>query len=229
MTPRANDRDERRLLLRRRLYLAGLLPLLAAVLLAAKVGLMLVHDHQGRGAYDEGRWDPAGQSFAANRTLNLFEPWLAPFNEGAARYRAGDLGAAADRFEEALPLAPSDRECTVRVNLAIVWEAVGDRAAEDEDLEEAVRTWRVGRDVLATGDCPQETARAVDGRLEKRLARADRAQRRDRGDREERREERQRERRKEKQIEKKNEQARRGANEYQDFVDSPPAQQDPQW
>ncbi len=171
----------RRRALRRWLLLAGVLPLLLCVALALKVGVMLAHDRAGRDALADGAAARARDSFAANRSLNLLQPWVAPYDEGVARFTLGDHGGAVVSFEAALADAPSQEQCRVRVNLALSLEAVGDQAATaggaagdpagdagGQDLHQvAQRSWQRARDTLAGGDCvePGSTAAAVDARL----------------------------------------------------------------
>ncbi|MBS43913.1 MAG: hypothetical protein CMH83_12280 [Nocardioides sp.] len=151
---------------RRRLLLLGLLLLLPALVLSGKVGLMLWHDRQGRDALAEERYADARDHFAANRTLNLVERWVAPYDEGIALYGLDEPSLAVTAFEDALVVVPPDEECRVRVNLAVAHEAVGDAyaAASPADLAAARDEWTTGREVLADGGClvPPELAPADD-------------------------------------------------------------------
>ncbi len=45
---------------------------------------MLHHDAEGRGALDDGAPARAVEAYAANRTLNVLEPWVAPYDEATA-------------------------------------------------------------------------------------------------------------------------------------------------
>ena len=175
---------------RNRLFLLGLRPAVLALLFAGKVGLMTLQQARGEEAYDAGRFVGAAERFAGNDRLNLMEPWLAPFNQGTARYRADDPWAAVELFRRALPDTPPEHECTVRTNLALSAERIGDMAAEQGDRELAVQAWRAGRSTLAEGEClvasddadegdraarrvsgaQAEDARTVDRRLREKLA-----------------------------------------------------------
>lgn len=74
---------------------------------------------------------PAARRFAELQLVaNVFEPHKAHFNVGTAAAALGDLPAATDALTEALRLTPSDDECSVRVNLALVYEARADAATE---------------------------------------------------------------------------------------------------
>ena len=60
---------------------------------------------------------------------NFIEPWIPWFNRGDAKAANLDFTPAIDDFEHALELAPADKECTVRVNLSLSWELLGDSYA----------------------------------------------------------------------------------------------------
>ena len=162
---------ERRRRLRRRLLLAGLVPLLAALAFSAKVGTMVWADREGRAAYGDGDFAAAQHQFESNGTLNLLEPWIAPYDEGTARYLLGDFAGAKGDLEEALGLAPSDEVCRVRINLSLTHEAIGDDLAAVRPLK-ALKAYRDGADTLAGGDCVAgSVGRAIDTRLQEKLAR----------------------------------------------------------
>ena len=169
--------DQTRRHWRRRLLLAGLAPLLLALLLAGKVAAMSLHDRDGRAAYRAGDFAAARSAFASNSTLNYLQAWVAPFDEGTTRYRLEDFPGAIRLLEEALEVVPADSECLVRINLALSHEAVGDAAATGGDVAAAGGRWRQGVDVLAASDClesgavePQRAdARTVDERLRSKL------------------------------------------------------------
>ncbi len=143
---------------RRRLLLAGLLPLLLALAFTAKVAVMLAHDSAGRGAYAAQRYADARDSFAANGTLNHLESWVSPYDEGTARYRVADFSGAVRSLVDALASAPPEEECRVRINLGLAHEAVGDAAAAGGDREAARESWVAGVRALADGGCLELTS-----------------------------------------------------------------------
>lgn len=166
--------------LRRLLVTVGLLPALVALVALGKVVVMMSHDEDGRTAFGAAEFTAAAEEYRANRTWNWFEPWIAPFDEGAARHADGSYDAAMGLYEQALETVPGVEECTVRINLALANEALGDLAAQDtpEDPGLAGQYWRAGIDALAAGGCPQESGRGagqtaaaedVDRRLREKL------------------------------------------------------------
>lgn len=164
--------------LRRILLLAGLLPALLLAAYALKVTLMLQANASGRDAFDRGDLDGAAAEFAGTRKLNWFESWVAAFDEGTADHAQGRYADAITSYEAALEDVPHRDECTVRINLALAHEAVGDAALEAGATEDALAAFQAGIDVLAAGDCPRDSGRgedqsadadAVDKRLREKL------------------------------------------------------------
>ncbi|HWJ10152.1 MAG TPA: hypothetical protein VNS46_12295 [Nocardioides sp.] len=173
----ANPRGRQRL----GLMVAGALPALLVLGYLVKVGLMLQHNAAGRDAFDRGEYDSAASEFFDTRDLNLFEPWVAPFDEGAAHHAEGAFDDAIAAYDAALEDVPERDECTVRINLALAHEAVGDQRQADQDLDGAIEAWQEGIDVLAAGECPTDSGRgqkqsddaaAVDERLQRKLQEA---------------------------------------------------------
>lgn len=166
--------------LRRALWRAGIVPGVLALVVLGKVLVMMSHDEEGRAAFADTRFDRAAEEFAENRSWNWFEPWVAPFDEGAARHANEQYDVALDHYQTALETVPESEECTVRINLALVHETLGDRAATTSppNRNEATAQWRAGIQALAEGDCPRasgrgpeqtEDAAEVDRRLRQKL------------------------------------------------------------
>lgn len=153
----------------------GLLPLLAALLPSAKVAVMVQQNHAGRAALSDDRFDEAARAFGFTGLVNVFEPWVAPYDRGTTDYLRGEYDDARRLLEDALTDVPPAEQCRVRINLALTHEALGDAARADGDLEQARAGWAQGRDVLAAGGCAEPAqddadATSVDRRLTKKLA-----------------------------------------------------------
>lgn len=221
--------------LRRVLVLAGVLPALVALVFAAKVVTMLSHDRDGHAAFDDGSFSTSADEFAANGSLNWFEPWITAFDEGAARHAAGDLEDALERYATALEDVPAEEECTVRINEALAHESLGDTAAANDDADEAAGHWQAGIDTLAEGGCPTDAGRgedqtaeaaAVDQRLRDKLQQQQQQQQQQRQEQEqqedqpqtpEERQEQREQERKERKLEERNDDA---IEEQQDYEES---------
>lgn len=148
----ARQRRRRRL---RLVYVLASSPVMLALLVAAV--LLLRPSVVMQGALD---------SFAANRfeaseressTLlenNILEPYLPWFNRGDARAAQEQYTDAIDDFERALALAPDERQCDVRVNLALSWERLGDVYVTGGYFQGALLLYRQAAAVIAAGaDC----------------------------------------------------------------------------
>jgi hypothetical protein len=154
---------------RRRLLLAGLVPLTLTLLFVAKVVLMTWHDADARSAFDEGRTDDAVAEYQANGRANVLEPWVAHYGEGTARVAGLDYTAAIPDLEAAVREVPSDQECRVRVNLAMALEGAGVETGMSR--VGAIKGWARAREILADGGCLDDevtgkAARTVDRRLQ---------------------------------------------------------------
>lgn len=163
---------------RRVLYLAGLLPLLVALAFTFKVMTMRHHDGDGSSAWHAGNGAKALEEYSANQSVNLLQPWLAPFDSGDAAFRLGDYPRARGLFTDALGSVPHKQECTVRINLALTDEAIGDAASKAGRPDDATDAWQDGVTALDQGDCPthaglgkkqSQDAAAVRARLEQKL------------------------------------------------------------
>ncbi|WP_183099910.1 hypothetical protein [Nocardioides pelophilus] len=215
------------------LVLAGILPALVALAFAAKAVTMLSHDRDGRGQFDDADYLAAADEFAANRSLNWFQPWIAAFDEGAARHAEGDLDEAIELYTVALEDVPAEDECTVRINQALAHESLGDAALEAGDADEAIGQWQAGIDVLAEGRCPTDSGRgedqtedaaAVDQRLRDKLQQQQQQQEEEEKDEQQQdqqqspqdQQEQREQERKERELEERNDEAVEDGQEYED-------------
>lgn len=153
--------DVRRVGRRRLLLWAAPLAVLL-LLFAGKVAVMQWSNAAGRAAYEGKDFGGAAEAFGRNGTLNLLERWVAPFNEGDALFGRQDHAGAVDRFGRALETVPHAHECTVRINLATVHEAVGDAAREAGDTDAAKTAYEQARTVLADGRCPTDAGQGAE-------------------------------------------------------------------
>ncbi|MEN8705216.1 MAG: hypothetical protein ABF306_03670 [Nocardioides marinisabuli] len=144
---------------RTRLLVLGVVPIVLTTALCLKVLVMVEHDRAGRAALAEGDYSGARASFAANSLLNWFEPWVAPYNEGLALYRARDHKRAADHYKAALSEAPAHQKCRIAVNLALALEAGGDDAAGRGHLEAARSGWTAALATLQEEACDSPRGR----------------------------------------------------------------------
>jgi tetratricopeptide (TPR) repeat protein len=162
---------------RNRLYLVGVLPSLLLLLVSARLLLVAVDQDEGLTAYSAGQHASARERFERNGVLNPLEPWIAPFNEGDALFRLDDYRGAVASFSAALSVAPAERECDVRNNLALSHEALGDRASRRGNLAAALASWQRGRNAIERCLSPETPAseetraasQAIDTRLQEKI------------------------------------------------------------
>ena len=149
--PDAQERPQERaarIRRRRRLLAWGMLPVLAALLVAAKLLGMSVFAQQAIWAFDAK--DGAGVSSAADGmgVADVVETHKSHFARGDAYVLAGDYARARGAFEEALRRTGADDECTVRVNLVLSIEKLADAAKESGDTAGATTLYDEGLAVV---------------------------------------------------------------------------------
>lgn len=172
---------------RRRLLLWSAVPVFLALCVAAKLLSLGVLGEQAAGAFGAG--DAAAVQKAADglNLANVVEQHKAPFAAGDARALAGDYAAARHLFQEALAAVPegSADECSVRINLSLAIERMGDEKVKAEDPASAAALFAEALDVagaapegcFAPGTAPGAGQQLTDAeaRLNDKLAAAQRA------------------------------------------------------
>lgn len=148
----ASNRRRRRI---RRWIAIGTLPLtLAALLFVGKILSMYAFAHQSITAYVADDYSGSEASARGQEFLNWFEPYKAPFNVGTALAGAEKLPEARTELEESLDLATGLEVCTVRINLALVLERMGDAARTGGDGAAAAEFY--GEALTVTTESPEE-------------------------------------------------------------------------
>jgi len=150
MTMQNATRARRR---RRAKYLLLSLPVLVALVYVAVrlIGLSTVNQ-TAIDLFDSGAYAASEQRSTSLLDQNIIEPYLPWFNRGDAKAAQERYTDAIDDFERALELAPGDRQCDVRVNLALSWERLGDTYAAAGFPEGAKQLYAASLAVIAEGD-----------------------------------------------------------------------------
>jgi len=150
MTNTALTRARRR---RRLKYLLFSLPVVVALLVVAGmiVGPYTTNDSAVR-SYEYGDFDGSAEQSSRLLDGNLLEDWVPWFNRGNALAEQEEYTAAIDDFERALELAPEERACDVRVNLALSWERLGDIYIAGGFNQGAINLYEAAKAVIAEGD-----------------------------------------------------------------------------
>ena len=141
---------------RRVLLLIGIVPVVIGLAFLAKVILMGHHDRGGRDAWDVRDAATAMEHYSANRDLNVLQPWIAHFDAGNAAFLLGENARAVAYYGQALERVPDDHECTVRINMSLTQEAIGDRARDTGDQAGAKAAYAKALATLQEGDCPTD-------------------------------------------------------------------------
>lgn len=126
-----------RLRLRRRLLICSAPLTLLALLIAVKLISVVVLGNSAVSDYASRNGNAVRTDAEVLGVANIVEPAKAPFAAGAAAVLAGRLEDADRHFSAALSRADADDSCPVRVNLELVRETQGDRAAAAGDRARA--------------------------------------------------------------------------------------------
>ena len=137
-------------LARRRLLMFWIsLPVVAMVLAASVILLSRAPTAQRAiDAYDGGSYTQSQDISTSLLAPNIVEPYLPYFNRGDAYAADQNYGSATDDFEKALELAPLQRKCDVRLNLALTWERFGDIYVANGFYQGAVLLYEASQAVL---------------------------------------------------------------------------------
>lgn len=140
---------------------------------AAKVAVMQTNNSAGLSDYEQGFFVGAGERFESNRTLNLFSPWVAPFNHGTAVFQEGDLTQAEADFREALAKRPGSHRCKVTLNLVWTLETRGDQQAAAGQEAAARTSYQSAQQELDASGCQNRPADEQDAAQQTRERLAD--------------------------------------------------------
>ena len=128
MTPRPS-----RLRLRRRLLLYSAPVVAIALLVAIKLFSVVLVGNSAGHAFASGDGSAVRTDAAILGVVNVVEPARAPFAAGIAAVLDGRLEDADAHFSDALSRSDTSGSCPARVNLELVRETQGDRAAAAGD------------------------------------------------------------------------------------------------
>lgn len=152
----------------------------ALIVVAVMSGIVLYGMGVGKARYEAGSYAASAQAYdVARRTIpDQFGRWEAYLGSGTAEARAGALESATRKLSIALTLVPKDAdsahpaptgvvkdedytdECTVRINLSIVYTARGDRFSEAGYAQDAADQYKAA--TRAIGTCAEQGQKAKD-------------------------------------------------------------------
>lgn len=145
---------------RRRAHWLVVPGLLAAAMLAAAVvlALQLVFLDAGNAAWQRHDNTDAEHQYTRSMDVSLINEWIPVHNRGVARFGLQSWDAAAKDFEAAAALAPTERQCTVRLNWSLALESGADALRAADDVPGALVRYTQAEVVLAETSCPEEPA-----------------------------------------------------------------------
>lgn len=140
---------------RRAKYLLFSLPVVIGLLYLAFRLIGVTLDNQvALELFDSGQYEASAEKSTELLGETLIEPYVPWFNRGDANAAQEKYTDAIDDFERALELAPAERKCDVRVNLALGWERLGDVYAAGGYPQGAVLLYQAAETVIDEGvDC----------------------------------------------------------------------------
>ena len=115
---------------------------LALIVTLVKLWTVVIAGSAAAANFDERNTDALRGDVAALSVLNVVEPARSHFAAGTLAVLDDHLDVADGEFAEALERTDAARSCPARVNLELVKETLGDRAAEVFDGRGAVARYR---------------------------------------------------------------------------------------
>lgn len=103
--------------------------------------------------YNSGKYDL--DSINSLFILNILEPYIAHYNYGNILYKNNNFDGAIDEYYKALKLYPTkERECSIRINLALAMLKKIDY--DNEDKEQILQELSEAKKVLCENNCAHE-------------------------------------------------------------------------
>lgn len=145
------DFEGRRLKRRRQLLAFSAIPCVVAIVLAFKLLSIPLLSSWAHKSYKMVSFNNAVNTLAPLRLFNWFEPYKVSFNQGNAYFKKSDFKRAEDRFRSALSVVPFEKECDVRINLALSIERQADILVKNKEYDEAILQYDEVKAVLYSG------------------------------------------------------------------------------
>ena len=103
---------------------------------------------------------PIAEGYTETRFIvNILEPYIADYNQGAARLMMGEYAKAEKSFTESLQKSPTkDRLCMIYVNLSLSVEFQGDAALQGNDYNKALELYGKAENILYNNGCASKGA-----------------------------------------------------------------------
>ena len=110
-------------------------------------------------SYD-GKNFPIADGFTETRFfINILEPYIADYNQGAARLRMGQYEKAEESFTNSLQKSPAkERLCQIYVNLSLSIEFQADTLLQKSNFNKALELYGRAESVLYNNNCAKKGA-----------------------------------------------------------------------
>lgn len=136
--------------LRRRLLLGSAPAVVAALIVALKLASVSVVGNSAADHYAHRDAAALSDDVAILRLFDVVEPARTSYASGALAVLRNQLGDADRDFSQALAHTAAAESCPARVNLELVRETLGDRAAASADHDSAVRQYTAAKGVVTS-------------------------------------------------------------------------------
>ncbi|KHO20201.1 hypothetical protein QQ44_26980 [Mycolicibacterium setense] len=134
--------------LRRRLLVYSAPVVLVLVIAVVKLLSVVVIGNSAGSSFTDRDTESLAGDVAMLQTLNVVEPGKADFAAGTLAVLEDRLADADRHFAGAVERLDADESCSARVNLELVRETLGDRAAAMSDSQTALNRYLAARDVV---------------------------------------------------------------------------------
>jgi len=136
---------------RLKLILFSLPVVVFALFVAFKLMGLSITTQSAIQAYNVGDYEKSIERSESLLDLNIVEPWIPYFNRADAHAANEYYVDSVDDFEKALELAPQEKQCDIRINLALSWELLGDIYKDGGYFQGAVLLYETAEQVIADG------------------------------------------------------------------------------
>lgn len=166
-------RERRAPIVKKRLIVCGYILILLAL---CKPVFNYIYNNIIVNEYNNGNYEVNADAL---QICNWIQPYIAYYNNGNIYYQNSEYEAAIAEYREALDSnPPRDKECSVRINLALAMvKTLNEDYSSEDNIEYSINTLKEARNVLLEEECAtengdghSETAEKLKSEIEKMLS-----------------------------------------------------------
>lgn len=122
------------------------------LVICCKQSFNYIYNEHVIGKYNNGDYSTDTSTL---KVLNCFQPYIAHYNNGNIYYQEENYDKAIEEYNEALGLhPPKDRECSIRINLALAMiKNLGEDYDVPENVDASIEQLKKAKEVLLEEDC----------------------------------------------------------------------------